>query len=250
MIYVEEHGQGPAVALVHGMPTTVDVFDPLVSALTKRNRVLVVHLPGYGKSPAASEPYDWSKVQRSLGDVLRAKARGRSVLVGFSGGAYRALGLALDKALDVAGLVLLGGYAELDAAEVAGMGQLTGALRAGVDLSGVVAPRFLASRLNDPEAVASVRGWTKAIAPAALASELDAAVAAPSLMGRLGELAVPVLLRVGERDVACPPAKSEAIAAKLSKAKLEVAPGAGHALFLEDTDATVASVERFVRECL
>ncbi len=247
-MHLEEHGQGPSVVLLHGAPSSLDVFDPLVAALTKRYRVLVPHLPGYGKSPAPV-PYTWANTQRELQSLLQRHTHGRAVLVGFSGGAYRAMHLALARHLDLAGLVLLAGSAQLDAVERDGLRQFAAALRSGLDTRPIAAPRFLSKRINDPEAIASVQSWITASSPSALAAELDAQATEPDLIDRLGVIECPVLLRVGAADQASPPAKSEAIAAKLANATVEVVPDVGHALLLEDEAGTVASVERFMRRC-
>ena len=53
-----------------------------------------------------------------------------------------------------------------------------------------------------------------------------------------------VLARVGELDQATPPPKSEAIVKACKNARLEVVPGAGHALVLEDLDGVVGAARR------
>ena len=60
----------------------------------------------------------------------------------------------------------------------------------------------------------------------------------PSLWDRLGELALPVDLVVGERDAKFR-AVAERMAAALPDARLHVVAGAGHAVHLEAPDAVV-----------
>jgi pimeloyl-ACP methyl ester carboxylesterase len=56
--------------------------------------------------------------------------------------------------------------------------------------------------------------------------------ALPSLWGRLGELTMPVVLIVGERDAKFR-AFAERMAAAIADSELVVVPGAGHAAHLE-----------------
>ena len=64
--------------------------------------------------------------------------------------------------------------------------------------------------------------------------------ALPSLWGRLGEIAVPVALVVGERDRKFTAIASD-MARALAEAEVIVVPGAGHAVHLEAPER-VASV--------
>ncbi len=53
---------------------------------------------------------------------------------------------------------------------------------------------------------------------------------------RRHEIAVPVLVMVGEEDTETPPAYAEAITSRIDGARLVVVPGAGHLLNLEAPD--------------
>jgi pimeloyl-ACP methyl ester carboxylesterase len=81
-----------------------------------------------------------------------------------------------------------------------------------------------------------------------IAAELEAFVEAGDLRGQLSKLKAPVLLRVGEKDVATPPELSREIADAVPGARLEIVPNCGHALLIEDVTATVESVRSFLRQ--
>jgi pimeloyl-ACP methyl ester carboxylesterase len=65
----------------------------------------------------------------------------------------------------------------------------------------------------------------------------------PSLWGRLGELAMPVVLAVGERD-----SKFRGIAADMAglmpKSQVVIVPGSGHAVHLQAPEAIAALLIR------
>ena len=51
-VHVFESGEGAPIVLLHGLPSPPDDLEALAADLPGL-RVLVPHLPGYGKTPAA-----------------------------------------------------------------------------------------------------------------------------------------------------------------------------------------------------
>jgi 3-oxoadipate enol-lactonase len=64
--------------------------------------------------------------------------------------------------------------------------------------------------------------------------------------GRLGEIGVPTLVVVGERDWRTPPSAARALAAGIPGAELLALPGVGHFPFAEAPAAFVGAVSRFL----
>lgn len=249
MLHVDIQGDsGAPVVLLHGMPTRPDHLAPLARELSSSHRTFLVHLPGYGKSPALPAPYSVDRCRELVEETLAAQGVREATLVGFSGGAWHAIGLALRGKLRVEKLVALAGLAGLDPEHQAAFHGFADALRAGQDLRPVAPGQFLSADFAaaHPDAVAGVTSWIEAIAPADLAAELDATADAPDQRPRLGELAMPVLCRAGELDAAVPVQASRAIAGSVQHGTLEVVEGKGHALLYEDFDATAAAVHKFV----
>ncbi len=251
MNFVVDSGSGPALLFLHGMPSQASGLEPLWRPLLARHRVLAPELPGYGKSPAVGAPYD----VRRVNDLLEAELAARGVrelagVVGFSLGAYRAFLLALDGKLPVGRIASLAGVARFDPEERPLLRQFAAIARSGPVAPALVAPnreRMLSPgfRERHPERAGEVDAWLGAAPSEVLADELEAAAASDDLLPRLASLRQPVLARVGEHDAACPRAKSEAIARAARQATLQVVPGAGHALEIEDPEGTAAALERF-----
>jgi len=242
-LHVFEAGTGAAVVLLHGLPSPAAELEALAPHLAGR-RVLVPHLPGYGGTPHAPGSQGVDAVEAALIAALTLRKVERPVLVGFSMGAYRALSLAL--AFDARAVVCLGGFADLSADERAGFKGFADALRARANLRGVAAPRFLSSkhRAAVPADDAVVEAWLDLAAPDVLLEELEDAATAPSLLQRLAGLDCPIVARTGEEDVAAPPAHARSIIEAARHGTLEIVPGVGHALFVEDHAATVATLRR------
>jgi pimeloyl-ACP methyl ester carboxylesterase len=91
-----------------------------------------------------------------------------------------------------------------------------------------------------------VARWAEATTAGNLAGELEALALCEDLLERCSEISVPVLLRVGSEDVATPATQSEELARVMPRATLEIVPGVGHALLLEDWAGTRTAVQRFL----
>lgn len=244
-LHIEVRGAGPAVALLHGSPTAPAHMRPLAERLATRYRTLLVHLPGYGAS-APLVPYDLARSHALVEESLLAHGARDLHLIGLSGGAYRALAIASRRNLRVRSVACIGAVAAFPPEEAAALAGFAQVLRAGgADLSPVLEQRMLSpAGREEPSSVADVASWLLAVSPGHLADELDALASAPDLHTEIGQLEIPLLLRVGELDVATPPARSEAIAAVAARATLERVPGAGHALLCEDVEGTARAMER------
>jgi pimeloyl-ACP methyl ester carboxylesterase len=66
----------------------------------------------------------------------------------------------------------------------------------------------------------------------------------PNLRPELGRMSARLYLRVGEVDLGAPPAVSEEIARLAPRASVEVVPGCGHTLLIEDLEGTISAIER------
>ena len=241
-------GSGQLVVFVHGCPTFPDVLGPVATAVSRTHRAVRIALPGYGASPALAGAWTLADLQARIEETVAGLTpegpRAPVALVGFSGGGYHALALAVRGNLAVTQVVCLAGLMAQTQAGRDGFRQFAAALRQGVDLHGIAPDRFLspAFRATHPDAVRAVTAWLDATPPANLANELEAFAAAPDLDAGVAALTVPILARVGALDVAAGPAASEAIVAAARAGTLEVVTGSGHALMYEDLEGTTASV--------
>lgn len=249
-MFVESLGRGPDLVLVPGLPQAPADFDVFARELFETHRVLLVHLPGYGRSAAWEGEYVVSEVGAALAADLQRLEVVRPLLVGLSGGAYRVLQLALDHPeLAPRGVVQLGPLAGQSEDDRVRFRATADALEAGVDLIEPVrtmmfAPRFAQAYVEDTARIVR-EAMLGATSTTVVATELRAFADAPDLRPRLGELRVPMLLRVGEHDVPTPVSHARDIAARAPAAELQIVEGAGHMLHHEDLAGTVAAVRAF-----
>ncbi|MGA9525506.1 MAG: alpha/beta hydrolase [Myxococcaceae bacterium] len=253
-MFVREKGTGADVLLLHGAPASPHDFQPLVDRLVSKYRVLVPDMPGYGQSRFPSGDYTWERsiemVEESL--VARGVSSLRAV-VGFGEGANRALSIALRGRIPVGAVVSLGGFATLEASTRAGLNGLAQVIKVLPHLRDHTIQQFYVTRALSPEYAAShpdevdrVMNWLNETTPFALGWELDALSSSEDLSPRLPGLKVPVLVRVGSLDQTFPVALSDQLARALPDASLQIIPGKGHALLIEDLDATVDAIASFL----
>lgn len=240
-------GTGRAVVFLHGCPTTPDLLDPIAARVATFAQSVSVSLPGYGKSPPLEGSWDLGKLHAAIEDALLARGIERASIVGFSGGAYHALALACRARVRVDAVVSLAGLLGLSPEEKDGFRQFAAGVLAGADLKPLAGPRFLSAHARTPENVAAVEKWLDATPRENLAAELLAFVEADDLTAKIRALAIPILARVGAEDVAAPPAKSEAIARAAARGALQILPGVGHALPIEDLEGTASAVAAALR---
>lgn len=253
-LHVREFGTGPAVLVLHATLVPADAYLDLATRLQRHYRVLLPYLPGYGDSP---DPVDASF--EATGAQLAAALAERGItelhgIVGYSSSAYRALHL--DAVLRVKTRVIagIGAFAHLDDQARAGFAGLADAIeRDPSQLVGPLRDALVQANLSEswrashPEDVDLIGQWLARARPAALVRELRAIASLPDLRDRLSSLRAKLYLRVGSADVTTPPEYSREIAARAADAVLEIVPGCGHALFLEDRLATSEAIERALR---
>jgi pimeloyl-ACP methyl ester carboxylesterase len=105
----EQHGEGPAIVLLHGLTATRRYVVMGSRALERtRHRVIAYDARGHGRSsPAPARAYGYEQLSLDLGAVLDAAGVRRAVLAGASMGAHTALRFALEHPQRVSALALI-----------------------------------------------------------------------------------------------------------------------------------------------
>ncbi len=229
--------------LLHGFTHTGASWDPVVAALGESYRALAPDIRGHG-ARSELEPVTLEAVL----DDLAGLAPARFTLVGYSMGGRIALHAARALGDRVERLVLIGaspGLADPDerAARRAADEQLAGEIE-GMSIE-QFAERWAQTPVlagQPPEIAAAVHAVRLRNRPSGLARALRGlgTGALPPLWDRLGDVAMPVALVVGERDEKFRTTATR-MAPALPGAQVIVVPNAGHAVHLE-APATVAAV--------
>jgi len=239
-------GVPQTIVLLHGFAGTHRAWEPVIAGLEpERYRPLALDLRGHG-SARDRRP---ATIEDCVADVLDA-APERFLICGYSLGARVALHVALAAPSRVSRLVLVSGTAGIeDPEERAARRRADETLAAQMETmtSASFAARWAAVPLfaNEPPAVAAAaREDRLRNDPAALATALrglGAGVMAP-VWDRLGELAMPASVVVGELDREYVEIGSR-LAAALPAARLVVVPGVGHGVAREAPEAVAQVIQ-------
>jgi 3-oxoadipate enol-lactonase len=254
-IAFDDVGLGPVLLMVHAGIADRRMWDGQSAAFSDANRVIRFDLRGFGESSAPADPYANYEDARSLLDALGVD---RAVVVGDSMGGEVALDLALAYPDRVTGLVLVstragsttvspelarlwndadGAYERGDIERATAIevdGWIVGSGRSRED----VEPAYLA------RAEEMIRlTWQRVAAGDELGEQtsLD-----PPRTERLGEVRVPTLLVVGDRDLPDIPESIDMLAAGIPGARKVLIPDTAHLPPLERP----AEFNRHVRDFL
>jgi 3-oxoadipate enol-lactonase len=253
-MFVRDTGSGRAILYLHDAPSSPYDFRPLIDALGPGRRALVPDMPGYGQSRWPDEGYSWQDSISGVEQALQSRdAQRLEAIVGVGAGAHRALAIALGGQVQTDAVVCLGGFATLEPSARTALAVMGQVIRGLPHLNDEVLQRFFVDRALAPGRGAAdralvdrVMGWLNETTPYRLGSELDALGRCEDLTPRLPKLRSRLLCRAGAQDQAVPVAQSQALCAGVHGATLQLVQGCGHALLLEDPEATSAAIAAFL----
>lgn len=108
LLATEEHGSGaPTIVLIHSIGGSRADWSAVAPQLAEHHRVVLVDLPGHGRSPAPSSKPSVAEASAALARTLTKMKIERAVLVGHSYGALVALRTALDRPKSAAAVVVV-----------------------------------------------------------------------------------------------------------------------------------------------
>ncbi len=250
-LYVESHGKGTDLVLLHGWGLHGGIFRPVIDALSKHYRLHLVDLPGHGRSEMVEGDYSLDAIAAAVADAVPQN----SSWLGWSLGGRVALQGAADGAL-IDKLLLVGttpcftrrsdwphAMPESELLKVADSLQH--------DYKQTL-QRFLAVQsrgsAHGREELRALRGELFEHGEpemAALEGGLEI-LRSVDLRPLLPTIQQPTLLLHGERDTLAPLAAAEYSAMALPHATLRVIEGAGHAPFISHPTEFVAAIEEFI----
>jgi pimeloyl-ACP methyl ester carboxylesterase len=247
----EMTGNGPAVVLVHGFGLDMRMWDAQVAPLAARFRVVRYDCRGFG----ASGPFDPAVPYTHADDLLALLdhlAISDAVLVGLSFGGRVALQTALAAPARVRGLVLLGAVLDgvpWDAGSADALDEVARQVQVGGVLAGRAAwlahPLFAAAR-ERPDLASRLAAMVAGYPGQHWLGQDPHRQARPQPIDVLEDLVTPVLVAVGEHDVACFREMSAVLARRIPGAEYRAVADAGHMINMEQPAAVSELLTRFL----
>jgi 2-hydroxy-6-oxonona-2,4-dienedioate hydrolase len=272
-VRVQEVGQGPPIVFIHGAANGGTSWAPLVSRLAGFHSI-VLDRPGCALSPPLAKPFEVIEQLADFGDalvpdVLDALGLEHGHVVATSYGGYLALRSAAANPDRVDRLVLLGWSLGAPMAKTPMMMRLAMVPWIGRPLASVPPPervvktilkgaglrqalasgRFTQDMLDQYRSLLrdtdTVRNEIDSVPRFLTPSRgMDERILLPADL--LGRVRAPTFLLWGEEDPMAGPDLARSFAAQIPTASLELMPGAGHAVWIDDPDHVGTVTARFL----
>ncbi len=238
-LHYEVAGSGPlTVVCTHGLAASGATWRAQVEALAKHYRVVTWDLRGHGQSGSPDGAYRLADLAADLREVLDGTGTERAVILGHSAGGVVAMQFALDYPQRTAGLVLVGTASECNER----------AHQFYEDLAQIAETRGM-DPVRKRLGLGSAREGHAPVYPVAFAkvARVMGNLLREPLTPRLDAIHCPALVLVGEKDF-LGAGGSVILSRRIAGSRLEIVPGRGHGLFLEDPDGFNALVGAFLAE--
>lgn len=235
---VRSAGSGEPLVLLHGGLGSAEDWVPVVEALGAGVAVRAPDSRGHGETRGPAERLSYADMADDVAGLITALGLDRPVVAGWSDGGNIALELALRHPDSARALVVAGAWIRIDEhmerlnREVFGMTAPGVVDRERLDANGMLAEAVAASGRTEDEVLAAVTALSHAY------------TTDPHLEGRLGEITLPTLVVLGDRDPFVPLDHAVDLYRALPEGSLAVLPGGAHDLPRQHPGALADLVRR------
>ena len=238
-IHCEISGSGPWLSLSHSLCCDGSMWAPQLAALERRFTVLRIDTRGHGGTDAPAGAYNFEQLTDDVLGLLDALRIERTHFVGLSMGGMIGQHLALKAPQRIDRLVLADTTSRMPA-EAAPLWAERIRIATGQGMGPLVQPTlerwFTAPwRAAHPEVMETIGALIRNTPVAGYVGCAEA-IARIDVTDRLNAIKAPTLVIVGRDDMGTPPAMSEAIAAAIPGARLEIISDASHLSNIEQAD--------------
>lgn len=218
---------GPGLVFVHGVGSTAAIWDSQLDAFGDRYRCAAIELRGNGVPKPEPDPALITREGYATDVLAVADARGLETftIVGCSLGGVVAFELWQRSPRRIDAMVIVGSFARYPNARAYADG-IKEAVRQAGDMAAFAQARAAKLGLPPERTRETVDQMSVKAVPSYLAA--TDATWTGDYTNVLEAIDVPVLVTCGERDAIAPPELSQAIAAGIPGARLQVVPDAGH----------------------
>ena len=239
------------VVLIHAVGHDLTYWDRQIESLSTSYNVVAFDLPGHGRSPGSAEDWTFARASGIVADFVEHIGGLPVHLVGISFGGMIAQTVVLDRPELFRSLTLLGTAATFPESARQAMRARAQAVRDG-GMAAVLESsleRWFTSetRVSRPDIMDRLAKTVLADDPAVHAAIWDI-ISDFDVSARLGEIAIPTLVLVGEHDLSTPPRMSRFLQEAIRDARTVVIPNASHIVSVESPAAVNAAIHAFLEQ--
>lgn len=254
-IRYSDSGKGKVIVLLHGFLESMDMWsvNDFAERLSKKFRVIMIDLPGHGKSDVMGYVQKMERMADVVKDVLDQLRLRKYVLIGHSMGGYVTMAFAEKYSASLNGFCLFHSSARGDtdekkadrdrAIKIVKRDPIRYTNQLVMNLFAVANQKYMKKEINIMRRIASK---TKV---QSIAACLEGMKIRKNRENVLRETKLPVLLIAGTRDVVVPLKALEEQAQLLKNGKLLVLERTGHMGFLEAKEITLKAIQQFCNSC-
>ncbi len=254
-IYYTDSGTGEeTIVFSHGLLFSTEMWEAQIAHFSPRYRCIAYDHRGQGQSDSPATGYDMDNLAEDAAALIRALGVAPVHFAGLSMGGFVAQRLAVRHPELLKSAIILDSSAMAEPREnLPGYKQLNFIMRwfGGKPVAGKLMPiMFGQTFLNDPARAAERKRWQGFLGRIPNRKGMSRAVKGvlerPDFTPELGKIDLPVLIAVGEEDVATVPEKSEHLHAAIAGSKLVKMPGAGHVSTIDAAGTVNAVMDEFL----
>jgi 3-oxoadipate enol-lactonase len=249
----EATGSGRPLLLLHGYPLSRRIWQPQFEGLLDAAWMVAPDLRGHGDSEASEGAYAMSQLADDAAALLEELGITQPVVVGgLSMGGYAALAYYRQYPEKVAGLILAATRAGADSAEGRAAREKAAATareKGAAAIAEAMLPKMVSPRTyeGNPDLVRRVRTIMEGTSVPGIVGALMGMRDRPDSTDLLDQIDRPVLIVHGMDDQLIPPSEAEAMHGRLQRSRLELVPGAGHLVNMEQPASFNAAVRIFLQ---
>jgi pimeloyl-ACP methyl ester carboxylesterase len=251
-LFVEEHGRGTPLLLVHGFPLDHSMWQPQFAGLADSCHLIAPDLRGFGKSTVTAGVVPMEQFADDLARLLDALGVHQPVVFcGLSMGGYIGWQFLQRHARRLRGLILCDTRAIADTPEAAANRRVM-AERVEAEGSAFLAdsmlPKLFGERAKEalPHVIKSTQEVMLHNNRGGIAAALRGMADRPDSTSLLPHIKCPTLVVCGSEDLISPAKEMRGIAAAIPQATYVEIPNSGHMSPLEDAAAVNAAIRDFL----
>src|SRR6266849_4283508 len=253
-IAYDDHGAGLPILFLHAFPLNRSMWADQVRALLSENRFRLVapDWRGFGESDITAEVSTMEMFADDLAALMDSLGIDAAILCGLSMGGYAAFAFLRKYPQRVSGLILADTRPGADNAEAQANRENVARLAESQGTSAIAdlqMPRLISdyTRQHSPAVERRIRQMIASATPQGIAAASRGMALRADSTDLLASITCPTLVVVGEQDVLTPPQVAQEYATKIPGAQFVVIPHADHLSNLEQPQAFLQAVDRFLQ---
>lgn len=252
-VHYQIKGSGPAIVLLHGFMESMEMWHPFLPSLTKDFSVVMIDLPGHGKSQCIDKVHSMPLMAKQVKKVLDKENIYRCTMIGHSMGGYVSLAFGRSYPEYLNGLVLFHSHPDKDNEEAKKNRERTIEI-VKKDKAGFIS-RFVSSLYHEPnrerlkfkiERQQEVAGNMK---PEGITAALEGMKARESAVSFLEETSIPILFIIGKQDSRANHKRLLEHIGRPSHSEALILDQVGHMGFHEAEHVTLNTIHNFALKC-